>query len=106
MPKYLLQGSYTRGGLEGLVEDGGSGRRKAVEGLAKGVGGTVESFYFSFGGDDVFAVMDLPDDETAAALALTIGRSGAVDLRTSVLLTAEQIDAALAQSVDYSPPGG
>ena len=38
MPKYLIQGSYTRAGLEGLVEDGGSGRRKAVEGLAKGVG--------------------------------------------------------------------
>ena len=106
MPKYLIQGSYTRAGLEGLVEDGGTGRRKAVEGLAKGVGGKVESFYFSFGGDDVFAVMDLPDDETAAALAVTIGRTGAVDVRTSVLLTAEQMDASLAMKVDYSPPGG
>ena len=106
MPKYLIQGSYTRDGLEGLVEDGGTGRRKAVEGLAKGVGGAVESFYFSFGGDDVFVVLELPDDETAAALALTIGRSGAVDVRTSVLLTAEQIDTALGMSVDYTPPGG
>ncbi len=106
MPKYLIQGSYTRDGLEGLIEDGGTGRRKAVEGLARGVGGSVEAFYFSFGGDDVFAVMDLPDDETAAALAVTIGRSGAVDVRTSVLLTAEQMDRVLEMKVDYSPPGG
>ena len=106
MPKYLIQGSYTRAGLEGLVEDGGTGRRKAVEGLANGVGGTVEIFYFSFGSDDVFAVLDLPDDQTAAALALTIGRSGAVNVRTSVLLTAEQMDAAMEMNVDYTPPGG
>ena len=106
MPKYLIQGSYTRDGLEGLIEDGGTGRRKAVEGLAKGVGGSVEAFYFSFGGDDVFAVMDLPDDETAAAMAVTIGRTGAVDVRTSVLLTPEQVDTALQMKVDYTPPGG
>jgi uncharacterized protein with GYD domain len=104
MPKYLVQGSYTRAGIEGLVEDGGTGRRRAVEGLANGVGGTVEAFYFSFGGDDVVAILELPDDETAAALALTSGRIGAIKLRTTVLLTPEQLDAAIEKKVDYTPP--
>ena len=54
----------------------------------------------------MFVVVDLPDDETAVALALTTGASGAVNIRTTVLLTPEQIDAAAQKSMDYRPPGG
>ena len=61
MPKYLAHASYTTDGLKGLLKDGGSKRREAVEQLAKGVGGTVEAFYYAFGDDDLFVIMDLPD---------------------------------------------
>ena len=36
MPEYLIQASYTAEGAEGLLEDGGSKRRAAVEGHSNG----------------------------------------------------------------------
>jgi uncharacterized protein with GYD domain len=105
MPKYLFQGSYTAEGARGVLKDGGSGRRAAVEKLSASAGGTLESFYFTFGADDFVIVVDLPDNEAAAAVAMTVGASGAVDIRTTVLLTTEQIDAVAKQVVDYRAPG-
>ena len=62
--------------------------------------------YFAFGEDDVYVIADLPDTETAAAVALTVNASGLVGLKTTLLLTPEDVDAAAKQSVDYRPPGG
>ena len=84
--------------------EGGSGRRAAVEQLAGSAGGTLESMYYVFGSDDVVAIVDLPDDVCRGSRA-TIGSSGAVDVRTTVLLTPEQLDAAAQRSIDYRPPG-
>ena len=61
MPKYLFQGSYTEQGLKGVLKEGGSKRREVVEQLAKGMGGTLEVFYYAFGGDDFFIIVDLPE---------------------------------------------
>ncbi|KAA0235349.1 MAG: hypothetical protein JJLCMIEE_01704 [Acidimicrobiales bacterium] len=106
MPKYLYTVSYTSDGVRGLLKEGGSSRRSLIEHLAKDLGGKLESFYYAFGNDDVFAIVDLPDDETAAAIALTIGASGAIEAKTTVLLTPEQVDAATEKSIAYRPPGG
>lgn len=105
MPKYLLQGSYTEKGLSGLLKDGGSKRREAVEQLAKGLGGKLEVFYFGFGGDDFFIILDLPGNVEAAAGALTTSATGAVKLRTTVLVTPEEIDQATKRTVNYRAPG-
>jgi uncharacterized protein with GYD domain len=85
--------------------DCGPGRRAAVEQLSASTGGKLESFYFTFGADDFVIVVDLPDNEAAAAVAMTVGASGAVDIRTTVLLTTEQIDAVARRVVDYRAPG-
>jgi uncharacterized protein with GYD domain len=69
------------------------------------VGGRLECFYFAFGDQDVYAIVDLPDNETAAATALTATAAGGVVLRTVVLLTPEELDAAAGRSVEYRPPG-
>jgi uncharacterized protein with GYD domain len=105
MPKYLLDVSYTLDGVRGVVAKGGSARRAAAEAAAKSAGGSVESFYFAFGGTDVYCIADLPDNEAAAALALTVTAAGGATVRTVVLLSADQVDAAAAKAVDYSPPG-
>ena len=76
MAKYLFVANYSPDGIQGVLGEGGTGRRDAVQKLADSVGGTVESFYFAFGADDVFVVCDLPDDEAAAALAMTVERVG------------------------------
>src|SRR5436309_13022967 len=82
MGKYLFEAKYSVEGTKGLVRDGGSGRRAAVEKAATGAGGRVESFYYAFGGSDVYVVMDLPDNTTAAAMALAVNQAGGASVKT------------------------
>ena len=105
MPKYLITGSYTSEGAKGVLAKGGSDRRAAVEELTKSVGGTVEAFYFAFGGDDIVTIIDAPDNESVASVAMTVGASGMVDIQTTVLLTPEEVDGAAKKSVSYRGPG-
>ncbi len=105
MPKYLYQASYTSEGAKGLIQDGGSKRRAQIEKMTQSMGGSVEAFYYTFGDDDVCLIVDVPDNVTAAAASLAVGASGAVSIRTTVLLTPEEIDAAAKKTVDYQPPG-
>ena len=105
MPKFLFEASYTLDGVKGVREAGGTSRRDAVAQVAQSVGGELESFYFAFGDRDAYVIVDLPDTESAAAVALTVNASGAVNVKTVVLLTPEEVDAAGKRSVDYRPPG-
>lgn len=105
MAKYLFHGSYTQAGISGVLKDGGTGRVKAVEALAASVGGSVDSMYFAFGGDDFYVIADLPGHAAAAALAATTGASGSVTISTVVLLTAEDLDEAVKLHPNYRAPG-
>ena len=105
MAKYLFTGSYTAEGGRGVLGEGGSGRRAAVDKLAASLGGKVESFHFAFGSDDYFIIVDLPGNAAAASLGLTVSASGAVSNRTVVLMTPEEIDAATKLSPTYRAPG-
>jgi uncharacterized protein with GYD domain len=106
MPKYLLEASYSTDGVRGVADKGGAARRDAIEQLFQASGGKLESFYFAFGDTDAYVVGELPDNETATAIALSVNQSGGAKVRTVVLLTPEQVDAAAKRSVDYRPPGG
>jgi len=105
MPKYLVQTNYVGEGLKGLVKEGGSSRRAAVEKLFASVGGKVEAFYYAFGDTDLYVIGDMPDNVTAAALSLIVNAAGAATARVTVLLTAEEIDAAAKKTPSYRPPG-
>lgn len=105
MAKFLVRGSYTADGAKGLQSAGGTSRRDAVATMIEGLGGSLESFYFAFGGDDVYVVVDAPDNASAAAVSLAVNASGAVATQTVVLLTPDEMDAAAKLSVDYRPPG-
>lgn len=105
MPKYLLQASYTAEGTKGLAKEGGSRRRAHIEEVVKKLGGRLEAFYYAFGEHDVYAIADVPDAETAAAISLAVNGSGAVRAKTTVLLSPEDIDRASKKSVGYRAPG-
>ena len=105
MPKYLFQAKYTTEGIHGLVRDSASGRRADVQAAVKALGGNVEAFYYAFGDDDVVSIVDLPDNIKAAALGLTTTGSGAVRVRTTPLLSVEDVDAALDIKTQYRAPG-
>jgi uncharacterized protein with GYD domain len=103
--KYLIRASYTHDGLQGLLKEGGTGRRVAIEKLTADIGGHLEAFYFAFGDDDVFAIVDAPDDVSVAAVSLMINAAGAATCKVTPLLTPEDIDAATKVTVGYRAPG-
>lgn len=105
MPRYLIAANYTAAGDQGLLKVGGSARRASVTETIEKLGGKVETFDYAFGAVDVFVIVDLPDNVTAAAISLAIGASGLVSTHTTVLLTPEEIDAAAAKHADYHGPG-
>ncbi len=105
MAKYLLTGSYTAEGAKGVLAEGGSGRREATEQIVSSLGGTVEAYYFGFGGNDFYLIVDLPGHAAAVAGAMTGAASGAMRISTTVLLTPEDIDEAIKLSPSYRPPG-
>ena len=105
MPKYLVQVNYIGEGIKGLLKEGGTSRRIAANDLVKSVGGTMEAFYYAFGETDVYVIAELPDNASMAALALTLGASGAVTNKTTVLMTPEELDGAVKMSPTYRAPG-
>ncbi|MEA2621709.1 MAG: hypothetical protein QOH61_619 [Chloroflexota bacterium] len=105
MPNYLFHGTYVGDGLKGLLKDGGTGRVKAAREVVESMGGTLETMYFSFGKDDYFIIASLPDNVSAAAVALTVAASGRVSIDTTVLLTPEEVDSATQRHPDYRAPG-
>jgi uncharacterized protein with GYD domain len=105
MPKYLAVASYTSEGIKGLTRAGGVSRRTVVEKLLKSLGGRLEAFYFAFGENDAYLILDVPDNLTAAAISLAVAGAGATRMKTIELLTPEEIDRAMEKHVDYTPPG-
>jgi uncharacterized protein with GYD domain len=105
MPRYLVQGKYTQEGLKGLMQDGGSGRKAAVQKAVKSLGGKLEGFYFALGDADVYVIAELPDAVAAATISMAAAASGAVTLSTRELLTPADMDAAIEKSVSYRSPG-
>jgi uncharacterized protein with GYD domain len=104
MAKFLFEASYTVEGVQGLQRAGGSSRRDAVAKAVESAGGRLERFYFAFGDHDAFVVADLPSNQSAAAVALAVSAAGGASVRTVVLLTPEEVDAAVKHSIDYRPP--
>ena len=105
MPKFLFQANYTSEGAKGIVKEGGTARRAAIEKAAAALGGRLEAFYFAFGAVDAYVIVELPDNVTAAAMALAVGQSGLASTKTVVLLTPEETDAATKKTVNYRGPG-
>ena len=105
MPKFLFHGRFSTESVKGIAEKGGTSRVEAVEKLTKSVGGKLESYYFALGDTDYYVVADLPDNKTAAAIALTVGGGGALSNTTTVLMTPAEMDEAAKIKPVYRPPG-
>jgi uncharacterized protein with GYD domain len=105
MPRYMIQASYTREGIQGVMKEGGSSRKDLIGKMVADLGGSLESFYFAFGQDDAIVIAELPDNTTAAAIGIAVGAAGGATTKTTVLLTPEEIDDATHRSVGYRAPG-
>jgi uncharacterized protein with GYD domain len=105
MPKMLIKASYTTEGARGLLKEGGTSRRAAVQKLIAGMGGTMEAFYFAYGDADAYVIVDMPNAIDGLAVSLAVNASGAVTLTSIPLITPEEMDAAAKKTIAYRPPG-
>jgi len=67
------------------MKDKASGRKAAVQALAKSVKAKLDSMYFAFGTDDVVAIIDATDN--AAAMSVAASSTGLVSACVTPLLT-------------------
>ena len=72
MPKFMVRASYSSESLKGLMQEDGTSRRDALKTTVESVGGTLEDFHYGFGESDLYLIVDMPDQETMAAIALTM----------------------------------
>jgi uncharacterized protein with GYD domain len=90
MPSFLLQVSYTADAMAALVkkpQDRGEAVRKTVEAL----GGSVKGAWLSFGDYDIVALIEMPDNTSAAAFALAAsGGCSCKAVKTTPLLSVEE----------------
>ena len=105
MPKYLLHGSYTEAGLKGLLKEGGTKRMEATKKAVESLGGKLEAYYYAFGENDYYLIVDQPESVNVIAGILSANATGTVKLKTTVLITPEEVDQAVKKTMDWRPPG-
>jgi uncharacterized protein with GYD domain len=105
MVKFLVSGNYIGEGIRGLLTEGGSSRRAAIEKLATSLGGNVECIYYAFGKYDVYFIINVPDRTAMATFSIKASATGLVKVTCTALLTPEEIDDAVKRTSEYRPPG-
>ena len=88
MPSYLTLGKYTKQGIDNIGDIGD--RLAAVKEAASEAGGRLIFFYLTFGQYDFAAVVELPDDETAAKLVIQQNQVGNIQTETVRAFTEEE----------------
>ncbi|MCB0163837.1 MAG: GYD domain-containing protein [Anaerolineae bacterium] len=106
MTKYFVQGNYTAEGVKRLIKDGGTGRRESASQLFASAGGSLECLYFSSVGPSYYIIIDIPDKESAMAIAATGVVNGTITIDQVVeLLTPAEMDEAVKKTPMYHSPG-
>jgi uncharacterized protein with GYD domain len=95
MSTYLIQASYTTEALVAMIKKP-QNRTEVVRKAIEKLGGTLTGLWISFGDQDVVAIMEMPDNVSAAAIAIAISAGGALKgSKTTLLLSADEGMAAL-----------
>jgi uncharacterized protein with GYD domain len=90
MPRYLQQITYTQEAWQALIKNP-QNRIDAVRPAVEKLGGKIETAYFAFGDYDVIVIAELPDNVSAAALAVAFAGGGACrNVKTTPLLSAAE----------------
>lgn len=94
MPFFLHQVSYTPEALARLIANP-QDRFEAVRAPIEKLGGKIKDSYFAFGPSDAVLITEMPDNVSAAAIALAFAAGGALrHCQTTPLMTnAEALDA-------------
>jgi uncharacterized protein with GYD domain len=108
MPSYMLQVAYTPEAWASQLKNP-QNRIEAVRPAVEQLGGTIEGAWYAFGDYDLVAIVEMPDNKSAAAFALAAAAGGACKaIKTTPLLTLDEGQRAIqaAGGVGYVPPAG
>ena len=94
MPHYLSQVSYTPEAWALLVANP-QDRIEAVRGPIEKLGGRIHNAFFAFGEYDVVVITEMPDNVSAAAIAIAFAAGGSIknEKTTPLMTTAEALEA-------------
>ncbi|MGH7359728.1 MAG: GYD domain-containing protein [Candidatus Rokuibacteriota bacterium] len=89
MAHYLVQLAYTPEAW-GAMANRPQNRLDAVQPVAERLGGRILSKWMAFGEHDVVAILEMPDNVSAAAFSVAVSAGGAVrSMKTTPLLSME-----------------
>jgi uncharacterized protein with GYD domain len=80
MATFIVLANFTEQGIQNVKQT--VERADAFKAMAAKVGVTVKDMYWTLGSHDIVAVCQAPDDESATALALSVGSRGNVRSET------------------------
>lgn len=106
MSFYMVQASYSTAATAAMVKKP-QDRGAAIKPLIERMGGKLHGAWLSFGKYDIVVIAEVPDNVSAAALALAVGASGGMSAyRTTPLMTTAEAMKAMKQAggVGYKPP--
>jgi uncharacterized protein with GYD domain len=106
MPAYLVQVSYTSDAWRTQVGNPQSPLDR-VQSVVDNLGGRIDSIYYTFGDYDIVAIVQFPDNQSAAAFSLAAHAGGAVQAyKTTPLMTIEEGLGAMSKAAGagYRPP--
>jgi uncharacterized protein with GYD domain len=94
MASYVVLAKWTQQGIQGVSE--APERRAAAREVAKSLGATIKQAYMTMGDYDLVIIIEAPDDETVAKLALRVGGNGNISTNTLRAFDEAETDAILA----------
>lgn len=102
----MIQGSYSVSSVAAMVKSP-QDRAAVIKPMIESMGGKLNDLWFSFGEFDIVAIAEMPDNMSAAAMAMAIGSSGAMSAyRTTPLMSSADAKKAMkkANNVGYKEP--
>lgn len=107
MPYYMIQVAYTAEAWAAQIQDPVD-RIEILRPVVEGLGGRIVNRWFSLGDYDVVLIIEMPDNTSASAFAISASAGGGPkSTKITPLMTAEENLEALKQArgSGYSPPG-
>ena len=97
MPRHLVRCDLDGDYFNDTLESGFQSRESEMRAVVESVGGTLSSLFWAHGDDDLYLVIDLPDDTTLNALLLGTLQSAHFTTATTAIFTSSEMDEARAR---------
>ena len=97
MPTFVVLASFTDQGIRNVKET--IGRAESFKQMAAMAGIKVKSIYWTLGRHDLVAICDVPEDEDATALSLSVSSRGNIRCETLRAFSFEEMKKIIAKMV-------